>query len=203
MRNRYYDPATGQFTQPDPIGIAGGLNSYGFAAGDPVTYADPYGLSADSIYVHGSRLYQWAVGEALKFFARNDPSFRRAYTAISTSSEAHVHFYDQSCRRGYGNCQGMSSSRTAFADVFYDPDGIAFMNSVGHEFLHAAGDLSDVLSTGIEKECGRPDGSGNGCIAYYDNILRDVLGRENVNDEDGERFAQQHGKPMWTKDKPQ
>jgi RHS repeat-associated protein len=43
-RNRYYDPATGQFTQPDPIGIAGGLNVYGFAAGDPVSYSDPYGL---------------------------------------------------------------------------------------------------------------------------------------------------------------
>jgi hypothetical protein len=35
MRNRYYDPQTGQFTQPDSIGLAGGLNSYGFAAGDP------------------------------------------------------------------------------------------------------------------------------------------------------------------------
>jgi RHS repeat-associated protein len=44
MRNRYYDPATGQFTQVDPIGLAGGLNAYGFAAGDPVTYGDPYGL---------------------------------------------------------------------------------------------------------------------------------------------------------------
>jgi RHS repeat-associated protein len=44
MRNRYYDPATGQFTQTDPIGIAGGLNTYGFAAGDPITYTDPYGL---------------------------------------------------------------------------------------------------------------------------------------------------------------
>jgi RHS repeat-associated protein len=47
MRNRYYDPATGQFTQTDPIGIAGGLNTYGFAAGDPVSYADPYGLCAE------------------------------------------------------------------------------------------------------------------------------------------------------------
>jgi hypothetical protein len=28
----------------DPIGIAGGLNVYGFAAGDPVSYDDPYGL---------------------------------------------------------------------------------------------------------------------------------------------------------------
>jgi len=44
MRNRYYDPASGQFTQPDPIGLAGGLNAYGFAAGDPVSYSDPYGL---------------------------------------------------------------------------------------------------------------------------------------------------------------
>jgi RHS repeat-associated protein len=48
MRNRYYNPQTGQFTQPDPIGLAGGLNSYGFAAGDPVSYSDPYGLSAQS-----------------------------------------------------------------------------------------------------------------------------------------------------------
>jgi RHS repeat-associated protein len=46
-RNRYYDPATGRFTQEDPIGLAGGLNLYGFAAGDPVNYADPYGLSAE------------------------------------------------------------------------------------------------------------------------------------------------------------
>jgi RHS repeat-associated protein len=44
MRNRYYDPRTGRFTQQDPIGLAGGLNLYGFASGDPVNYADPFGL---------------------------------------------------------------------------------------------------------------------------------------------------------------
>jgi RHS repeat-associated protein len=43
-RNRYYDPATGRFTQEDPIGLAGGLNLYGFASGDPVNFADPFGL---------------------------------------------------------------------------------------------------------------------------------------------------------------
>jgi RHS repeat-associated protein len=46
-RNRYYDPASGRFTQQDPIGLAGGLNGYGFAEGDPVNYDDPYGLSSD------------------------------------------------------------------------------------------------------------------------------------------------------------
>src|SRR6185437_2565857 len=43
-RNRYYDPATGQFTQEDPLGLAGGMNAYGFANGDPVNYDDPFGL---------------------------------------------------------------------------------------------------------------------------------------------------------------
>ena len=45
MRNRYYDPTTGQFTQEDPIGLAGGLNAYGFANGDPVNFSDPFGLA--------------------------------------------------------------------------------------------------------------------------------------------------------------
>ncbi len=46
-RNRYYDPETGRFTQEDPIGLAGGLNLYGYANGDPVTFSDPFGLSAE------------------------------------------------------------------------------------------------------------------------------------------------------------
>jgi RHS repeat-associated protein len=44
MRNRYYDATTGRFTQEDPVGLAGGLNLYGFASGDPVNFADPFGL---------------------------------------------------------------------------------------------------------------------------------------------------------------
>jgi RHS repeat-associated protein len=46
-RNRYYDPMTGRFTQEDPIGVAGGINLYGFADGDPVSYSDPFGLWPD------------------------------------------------------------------------------------------------------------------------------------------------------------
>ena len=44
-RNRYYDPITGRFTQEDPAGLAGGINSYGFANGDPVNFSDPFGLA--------------------------------------------------------------------------------------------------------------------------------------------------------------
>jgi RHS repeat-associated protein len=48
-RNRYLDPASGRFTQPDPIGLNGGLNSYGYAAGDPVSFSDPFGLCPDDL----------------------------------------------------------------------------------------------------------------------------------------------------------
>lgn len=34
----------GPFTQQDPIGLAGGLNLYGYAGGDPINYHDPFGL---------------------------------------------------------------------------------------------------------------------------------------------------------------
>ena len=47
-RNRYYDPGTGRFTQEDPIGLAGGMNAYGFATGDPVNFSDPFGLAAEA-----------------------------------------------------------------------------------------------------------------------------------------------------------
>jgi RHS repeat-associated protein len=42
-RNRYYDPASGRFTQVDPIGLGGGLNAYSFGGGDQVSYIDPFG----------------------------------------------------------------------------------------------------------------------------------------------------------------
>ena len=43
-RNRYYDPASGRFTQTDPIGLAGGFNLFGYGGGDPINNVDPFGL---------------------------------------------------------------------------------------------------------------------------------------------------------------
>lgn len=39
---RYYDPDTGRFISPDPIGPAGGLNLYQYAP-NPVSWIDPLG----------------------------------------------------------------------------------------------------------------------------------------------------------------
>lgn len=46
--HRYYSPQIGRYLEPDPIGLAGGLNPYAYAGNNPVMMVDPSGLAIET-----------------------------------------------------------------------------------------------------------------------------------------------------------
>jgi RHS repeat-associated protein len=73
--NRYYDPKTGRYFAPDPVGLQGGINLFGYATNNPIRFVDTsgeivlppgIGISIQKCYEiarkirrEGSRKYPW------------------------------------------------------------------------------------------------------------------------------------------------
>jgi len=55
--HRYYDPLTGRYLTPDPIGLEGGINLYVYAGNNPLRFVDPEGLLVEAVYVRSTGFF--------------------------------------------------------------------------------------------------------------------------------------------------
>ncbi len=62
FRNRYYSPHLQRFVSEDPIGLAGGINMYQYANGNPVSNVDPLGLA--TLAIGGQISGNWLIMES-------------------------------------------------------------------------------------------------------------------------------------------
>jgi hypothetical protein len=63
------------FTQEDPIGLAGGLNLYGYAGGDPINNHDPFGLF--DLKIIGSEQFKADIAALRKDDANVEAAFKK------------------------------------------------------------------------------------------------------------------------------
>jgi RHS repeat-associated protein len=152
-RNRYLDPLNGRFTQEDPIGLAGGMNLYGFAAGDPMNGADPFGLYVefkddnDGVMRHHWELAKRQLGRA----AGRDRAARdllRVMEGMEKDTSTTYTFQNAAIE---GDALGRSwpGSTTMLIDVNKITLGSRGQASVGSVMIHESGHVNYGRTRGL------------------------------------------------------
>ena len=128
--HRYYDPKTGRYLTPDPLGLRGGINSYAYVANNPLKYVDPSGLVLFAFDGTGN-----AATPAASDTISNVRKFFEAYNGIEGKS------------RFYITGIGTTDKDMSYAGSIYSGDGFNQRLALGFKFLDGLVNSADAAAS--------------------------------------------------------
>ncbi len=111
MRARYYMPSLGRFINKDPIGLAGGMNMYGYVGGNPVNSIDPSGLKEWGV---------WWINIFIPGYGNYGGPFRTDLTFGATPIDSMDELF-MGHDRGWGSVQCNSADKSVLNNLLALP----------------------------------------------------------------------------------